>query len=148
MYTYKRSEHIDLPPAAVFNFVTNQEELPKWSPEVVKSEVEPAGPIKTGSKLNQIRKRGRKEMKTSVEVVTHDPPKMHAVKARVLGVDSTFTFTFDQENSGTRVELKAEIIGRGLGRLFESSMGRMMEQADDKLLERLKTVISAESSDK
>lgn len=36
MRTYKRSEFIDLPPQTVFGFLTNQEKIPAWSPEVLK----------------------------------------------------------------------------------------------------------------
>lgn len=113
-----------------------------------KSEVTTGGPVKAGSKLKQIRKRGQKEMTTVVEVVTHEPPKTHAVKARILGVDSTFTFTFEQENKGTRVQFEAKILGRGLGRIFEGPLAKTMEKSDDKLLERLKVAISKEVSNK
>ena len=148
MRTYKRSEFIDLQPQTVFDFVTNQEKIPAWSPEVVKSEVATEGPLKPGSKLRQIRKRGQKEMRTVVEVIAHEPPKTHAVKARILGVDSTFAFSFNQENGGTRVQFEAKIIGRGFGKLFERPLARMMENADDKLLERLKSAIGKELTSK
>ena len=138
MITYTRTELIARPPQEVFDFAVDQANLPIWSPEVVRAEVVGGGEVQLGSTLRQIRMNKGKEMVTDVEVIVHDRPGRHTVRARMFSVETTFEFTFrPTDDGGTRAQMKASVQGRWFGKLMERTMARMMESGDDRLMARL-----------
>ena len=141
MHRFSRQGVIRAQPHQVFDFVTDQSKLPLWSPEVVSSEVKGGGPVQEGSRLVQRRKQGGRTRTNAVEVVTHDRPRKHAVRTRIMGVEMNFAFSFWPEGSGTKVTFDCTCEGKGLGRLMEGMMAKAVETADDQRIERLKTVI-------
>jgi uncharacterized protein YndB with AHSA1/START domain len=141
MITYTRARQIARTPEEVFDFVTDQSNLPTWSPEVVRSEVGGGGEIEVGSVLRQVRMNKGKEMTTEVEVVAHERPRLHTVATRVFSVDATFDFTFRDEDGVTRAQMKATVEGRRFGVFLEKTMARMMEAADALAMTRLKEVL-------
>ncbi len=141
MITYTRARRIKRTPGEIFDFVTDQANLPQWSPEVVRSEVVGGGEIEVGSILRQVRLNKGKEQTTDVEVIAHDRPHLHAVSARVFSVDATFEFTFRDEDGVTLAQMKATVEGRWFGKFLEKTMARMMEAADAQAMTRLKEVL-------
>ena len=142
MHRFSRQGLIEAQPHQVFDFVTDQAKLPLWSPEVVSSEVAGGGPIALGSTLVQRHRQGPSTMTNRVTVVTHERPKTHAVRTRVLGVEMQFTFSFFPEGRATRVTFDCSCEGKGLGMLLEGTMAKMVEKADDQRLERLKAAMA------
>lgn len=147
MITYTRARQIARTPEEVFEFVTDQANLPRWSPEVVRSEVVGGGEIEVGSILRQVRMNKGKEMTTEVEVVAHERPGLHTVRAREFSVEATFEFTFRDEDGVTRAQMKATVEGRWFGKFFEKTMARMMESADALAMTRLKEVMEGGPDD-
>lgn len=141
MHRFSRQGVIRAQPHQVFDFVTDQAKLPLWSPEVVSSEIAGGGPIEVGTRFVQKRRQGGRTMTNKVEVTTHDRPRTHAVKTRIMGVELSFTFSFWPEGSATKVTFDCSCEGKGLGRLMEGMMARMVEKADDQRIERLKAAI-------
>lgn len=76
-------------------------------------------------------------MASDVEVIEHDPARRHTVRTRVLGVEARFAFEISGREEGSTVRMTGEVTGSGLSRLLEKPLGRMMEKADDRALERL-----------
>lgn len=142
MHRYTRAGFIPLPPPQVFDYFTDQRNLPKWSPQVVSSEVIGGGPVQQGSKFLQKRKQGKREMVSEVSVIAHEPPKLHTVRAKVMGVQTTFSFTCEPEGQGTRMSMSGEILGKGLARLWEGFFAKMIEQADDKVIDQLRDALA------
>ncbi len=143
MITYTRARQIARSPEDVFDFVTDQANLPEWSPEVVRSEVVGGGEIGVGSVLRQVRMNKGKEMTTEVEVIAHERPGIHTVRTRDFSVEATFEFTFRDEDGITLARMKATVVGRWFGKLLEKTMARMMESADAQAMDRLKGVLES-----
>ncbi len=142
MHTYTRSGLIPLPPQQVFDYLTDQKNLPKWSPQVVSSEVMGGGPVQVGAKLLQKRRQGKREMVNEVSVIEHEAPRRHTVRTRVMGVQTTFTFSCEPEGQGTRMTMSGEILGKGVARLWEGFFAKMIEQADDKVVDQLRAAVA------
>ena len=139
MFSFSRSKFIQVPPEFLFDFATDQINLPKWSPEVIRSDVIGGGPVQRGARLKQERRRGKGSFSTELTVVEHERPSRHSLTALVLGFYATFRFSFAAEGEGTRAQFDARIVGKGLvNRLFEAFIGRTIERTDDRVLERLK----------
>lgn len=66
MSTFSRQIIINKTPEELFDYVTNQQNLPKWSHQVIKSEVKGGGPVSQGSILLQSRKQGKRTMNSEV----------------------------------------------------------------------------------
>ena len=143
MHQFSRQGVIRAQPHQVFDFVTDQSKLPLWSPEVVSSEVAGGGPVQAGSRLIQKRRQGGRTTTNQVEVVTHDRPRKHAVRTRILGVEMNFAFSFWPEGAATKVTFDCSCEGRGIGRLMEGMMSRAVEKADDQRIARLKEAMEA-----
>lgn len=141
MHRFSRQVVIHVQPHRVFDFLTDQSKLPLWSPEVVSSEVKGGGPVKVGSKLIQKRRLGRRVMTHQVEVTTHDRPRTHAVRIRIMGVELSFSFSLWPEGRGTKVTVACVSEGRALAKLWEGKMVRIVEKAADQRIERLKAAI-------
>lgn len=141
MHRFSRQGVINAQPHQVFDFVTDQSKLPLWSPEVVSSEVAGGRSIEAGSRLLQKRRQGRRTMSNEVEVTTHDRPRTHAVKTRIMGVEMHFIFSFWPEGKGTKVTFDCSCEGKGLARLWAGRMAQLVEQADDQRIERLKAAM-------
>jgi len=141
MSTYQREIVINEIPKRLFEYVTEQDNLPAWSPQVIKSEVKGGGPIEKGSILIQTRKQGNRTMTSEVEVIRHDPPNCHAVVARMMGVTATFNFEFEDKDGATKLTMTGDVKGKGLGIFVAPLLKMMMEKGDDKVLENLKKVI-------
>jgi uncharacterized protein YndB with AHSA1/START domain len=138
MHTFTRQGVIRAQPHQVFDFVTDQSKLPLWSPEVASSEVKGGGPMAVRSILVQKRKVGRRTTTNVVEVTIHDRPRTHAVRTRILGVEMQFTFKFWPEGRGTKVTFECVCEGRGITKLWEGMVARMVERSDDERIEQLK----------
>ena len=141
MHRFSRQGVIKAQPHQVFDFVTDQSKLPLWSPEVVSSEVAGGGPIEAGTKLVQKRRQGPRTMTNEVTVTTHDRPRTHAVRTRIMGVELTFTFSFWPERAATKVTFDCTCEGTGLARLWAGKMAKAVERADDQRIERLKAAM-------
>ena len=141
MHRFSRQGLIKAQPHQVFDFVTDQSKLPLWSPEVVSSEITGGGSLAPGMKLTQVRRQGVRTMTNTVEVIAHDRPKSHAVRTRILGVEMTFAFSFWPEGSSTKVTFDCTCEGKGLGKILEGTMAKMVEKADDQRIERLKAAM-------
>jgi uncharacterized protein YndB with AHSA1/START domain len=143
VHRFSRQGVIRAQPHQVFDFVTDQSKLPLWSPEVVSSEVAGGDPIRAGSRLIQKRRHGGRTMTNEVVVTTHERPRTHAVRTRLLGVEMSFTLSFWPEGSGTKVTFDCTCEGKGLGRLMEGMMARSVEKTDDQRIERLREAMEA-----
>jgi carbon monoxide dehydrogenase subunit G len=143
MHRFSQTEFIEAAPERVFDFVTNQENLPRWSPEVVRSEVIGGGPIRAGAKLRQVRRQGGRQMTSEIDVAIHEPPTRHVVKTRIMGVDASFAFTFEPEGAGTRARFDCEMGADGIARLWAGLLARMVEKTDDKRLANLKAAMAS-----
>lgn len=80
-------------------------------------------------------------MSNEVEVTTHDRPRTHAVKTRIMGVEMQFTFSFWPEGKSTKVTFDCNCEGKGLARLWAGRMAQLVERADDQRIERLKAAM-------
>ena len=141
MSSYQREVVVNETPERLFDFVTEQKNLPLWSPQVVKSEVKGGGPVTKGSILIQTRKQGNRTMTSEVDVIRHDRPINHTVTTRMMGVIATFTFAFEKHEGSTKVTMTGDVKGKGFGVLVAPLLKMAMEKGDDKVLENLKKVI-------
>ncbi|MDD5095079.1 MAG: SRPBCC family protein [Dehalococcoidia bacterium] len=141
MASVTREIIINETPERLFDYVTNQENLPKWLLQIAKSEVKGGGPIQRGSILIQTLKQGNWSIDSEAEVIKHDRSYSHIVSTRIMGVETTISFDFQaQENDRTKITLISKVRGRGLGVFLVPMVEETMTKSDV-YLENLKQLV-------
>jgi carbon monoxide dehydrogenase subunit G len=138
MAGFKRSVVIDRPVAEVFDFATDLANASRFLPNVTKTEMLTEGGMKPGAKFRETRAFNGKERSAVIEIVEHKKPEVHAARAAMMGLNAVYRFRFTPSDTGTRVDMEADVQGNLLWKLFLGMMSRMMEKEDGQYLERLK----------
>lgn len=138
---FQRSVLIDRPVAEVFDFATDLKNAALFLPNVTSTEMLTEGGIKAGARFKETRGMKGKQHSAVIEVVEHEPPRVHAARAAMLGMQATYTFRFAPEGAGTRVDMVADVQGNLLWKLFLGMMARTMETEDGAYLDRLKAAM-------
>ncbi len=145
MATFQVSEYIEKPPAETFDFATDLERVSTWIPEIVRIEKLTPGGLAPGAKFRETRRMGSREHSAEIQVTEHERPIVHAASAQCMGCTATYRYLFKPEASGTRVELVADVVGRGLAALIAPLILAMMKKQDGGQLARLKAAIEKSS---
>ncbi len=143
MAKLENSISIDAPVEKIFNYISEQTNLPEIWPSLV--EITDMKPLPNGGYTNRwtykmagIRLSGTSE---DVEYVTNE----RIVSKTKGGVDSTQTWTLQPEGSGTKVTFGVEYTMPipVLGKLAETVITKMNEREGKTILENLKSVMEA-----
>ncbi len=107
--------------ADVFAYIADLERHGEWQQAIVSAKVETEGPVRVGTRVAEVRSvPGGRQMATTYEMTEFEPPG----KASFEGVDGpvraygTVTVETVGDGSSSRVTLRLELKGHGLGRLL------------------------------
>lgn len=139
------SEWINASPEHVFGVMRDPDQARSWMPGLTAMEVEPPGPLETGSKFRETRKMFGKQHTVEFDVVGVEPGRSIELAAIDCGVSYFFTQSVAPENGGTRLTLDGRAEGGGLvARMMMKMMGvGMMRKALAKDLAALKGYIES-----
>ena len=95
------------PPSRVWDLVSDLPRLAEWSPQVVRSIARPRGPVRSGTRLLNLNRRGLLLWPTRAEVVRFEPGTHVAFRIKENG--STWSFTLEPlRDGGTRLVQRRE----------------------------------------
>jgi uncharacterized protein YndB with AHSA1/START domain len=137
---------IALPPEAVFAYVTDPTRFAEWQQGVVSGRMEGEQPHAVGEKCLTTRRIGGAERLVTA-VVTHiDPPRAWGVRGIDGPIRATVDVTVTPLNAGrrSRVEIKLDFVGHGIGKLLvplvvRRSARKEMPENMARLKQRLET---------
>jgi hypothetical protein len=137
---------IDKPIDAVFAFVANGENDPKFSPRVQEIEKTTEGPPRRGTVYRSTVKDAGMTTKREFELTEFEPPSKirwaerskNIVTARVGGYDLA-----PAGDGATRLVIFNELEGHGLGKLIEPLALRAARKDADAFANRIKTAVEA-----
>lgn len=141
MSTFTLTEHLNRPVAEVFAFATDPQNASRWLGDVTKVEVLTPGPMRVGSQFRETRMMNGKEHSAVIEVTEHAPPNRHAASATMMGVTATYHYTFSPNGEGTRIDMKAEVHGKGMAKLLVPMVLSTMKKHDGDQLVKLKAAM-------
>jgi uncharacterized protein YndB with AHSA1/START domain len=132
--------NIARPPHEVFSVVTDLDQLPKWQPAVVDTQLLEDGPLRRGSRIKETREVRGKRLEQVVEISALDPGREFGLRIveGPLPVHGDLTFT-PTEDGGTKLHMHAfgqangamrllqPLLNVGLKREFRSQYGRLKE---------------------
>ena len=132
---------IDQPPAMVFAFVADHENLPAWTVGVRNSERLTGGPPASGSRYRVEGKLLGRTIRSSYQVTAFEPDCGFAGTMTSPMFGFTEQYRFEPDGAGTRVSMSATVEPQGIFRLLTPIMTagvRRQVRADHR---RLKTVL-------
>jgi uncharacterized protein YndB with AHSA1/START domain len=136
---------IDRSPQAVFSVVTDLERLPDWQPAIVRVEPLQDGPLRTGSRLKEVRQVRGKRLEQIVEIAALVPARR--LELRIvegpLPVHGDLTFSLT-EGGGTRLHMHAYGRANGALRLLEPLLTLGLKREFRGQYRRLKELVEAE----
>ena len=129
------------PPEAVFDFVADERNEPRFNPQMLSIEQLTPGPIGLGTRFRaKVASRGRL-VKIVIEFTAFERPRRLASATRMSGMDIRGTLTFDPVPEGTRMRWHWELAPRGLLKLLTPLIARMGRQQEEAIWAGLKRVL-------
>jgi hypothetical protein len=101
--------HVEAPPVDVWRLVSDVTRMGEWSPECRKVLLLGGKPVRVGSRMVGINRRGLAVWPTVSTVVRLDPERAVAWKTRESG--ATWTYELEGEEAGTRLTGRRDLHG-------------------------------------
>ncbi len=140
--SFTRQARINAPRDAVWSFMTNLENAPKWIPGVSETRQTSQGPMGTGAVIRETRTIGKRTETYDIKVSAFEPPKRYAAAAQAGKAEFEYTYELAEAGGSTDITMKATARGKGLiTKMFISVGMRFMEKIDGDQLERLKKTV-------
>ena len=136
---------IDRSPQEVFSAVTDLERLRDWQPAVVDVELLGDGPLRTGSRLKEVRQVRGKRLEQIVEIAAHEPGRRFGLRIveGPLPVHGDLTFS-PVEGGATRLHMHAYGHANGAMRLLQPLLTVGLKREFRRQYLRLKGLLEAE----
>ena len=106
-------------PEDVFAYLDKLDRHGEWQPELVSSKIETEGPVRVGTRVDEVRKVPGGKRKLSYEITAHDPPRSSSFRGTNGPIRVVGTTTVDPAGEGrSRVTINLDFEGRGIGKLL------------------------------
>lgn len=139
MFRYRRTIDIARPPADVFAFLTDLDNLARWQPTI--RDVRWEGELGEGSEFEETRELLGRRARSRLEVTAFEAPREFSIRVVEGPVPLTVRHLLEPVNGGTRLTLEAEGEPGGLMRLAAPLAERAAARQAGQDLERLKRLI-------
>jgi uncharacterized protein YndB with AHSA1/START domain len=140
MIQHEVTIHINRPVEQVFTFLADTKNLRTWQSGLVENEQLTEGPLRVGSRFREVRRTGPRNSEIQAEMTVFEPNKRFATKT-LTKPQVTVSYTFDEENGGTRLTHKFVMITSGFMRLLEPLIAGSMKKDSDSDFEKLKHIL-------
>jgi carbon monoxide dehydrogenase subunit G len=121
MQRVERTARISAPPAEVFAYLADLDNVADWQSGVTSAERTSPGEMGVGSTAQVTRQLGGQRVTAPLTVTTYDPPRHLAIGSQVSGVkaDATLDLAPADDGSATELRFAMEIRGSGLTAFME-----------------------------
>ena len=140
MIKHKTSIHLNCAPAQVFPFLSDPQKLLLWQSDLIKSEVETAGPLRTGSRFREVRRMGRRETEIRGEISDFEPDRCLATRTETKP-HASVRYDLEPEEGGTRLRYVFTLQTAGLMRLMEPMIGTSIRKGTAANLAKLRQLL-------
>lgn len=113
MRAFTYTVHIDRPPDAVWDFMMDRRNSPRWNNLVRKVEVVTPGPTRVGSQLLVTLDAMGKTLQLTSEVWVCDRPRRYGVRNTRHNVTGVFEYLLEADQTGTTVQFSCDIQPHG-----------------------------------
>jgi uncharacterized protein YndB with AHSA1/START domain len=130
-------------PADVFAYLDELDRHGEWQGQLVSVEVETEGPTRVGSRAKETRKVPGGPQTYTYEITEHDPPRKASFRVLDGPVRAFGTMTVEPAGEGSRLTIRIDFEGHGLGKLIvpiaRRNARKQVPQDQVRLKERLES---------
>jgi uncharacterized membrane protein len=132
---------IDRPPAEVFDYMMDMENLPEWQSSAIEAHWE--GERAAGSRIKEVRRFLGKRIESELAVTEYEPNRRFCLKALSGPIPFSVEHTFEPTDGGTRIIFAGEGDAGGFFKLAEPVVARTAERQFKSDFETLKDLLEA-----
>ena len=140
MIQHEVTIHLNRPVEQVFAFLMDTTQLTTWQTNLIKIDKITEGPLRMGSRFQEVRRRGRKESRIQGEITAFEPNKRFETKTSTKP-QVTVSYLLEPEEGGTRVKHKFVMLTSGFMRLLEPMIAKSIREENNMDFENLKRVL-------
>jgi uncharacterized protein YndB with AHSA1/START domain len=97
------STRIDATPVAVFDFLADLDNLPRWQAGIVAAELTTPGPVGKGSRARVLRELMGRQLLMDFELIDHQPGRRLELASEASGIRVVAALDLVPEDSGTQL---------------------------------------------
>jgi uncharacterized membrane protein len=141
MPRFEQEVVIARPPADVFAYLVDLDNLPAWQGSVVEVRRDDDGRLRSGARFTEVRRLAGRRLESTIEVATLEPERELTLRAVSGPVRGTVRHLLEPAGGGTRVRIVGELAGGGLRGLAGPLLERAARREVEADLRRLKQVL-------
>jgi hypothetical protein len=139
---------IGRPVEVVFDYVADQTNEPQYNPNMVRAELDTAGPIGKGTRFrSSVRSAGR-TAEMLITIKGYDRPRLLASATTMKQLDIEYTLKFDPVPEGTRIQWSGEVRPKGGLRLMGPLVTWMGTRQEQRIWSSLKSHLESAPADR
>lgn len=139
MKQVERSARIGAPPAELFAYLADLDNLDEWMAGIVSAEVTSPGELGVGSTARVVRALGSQQVEAPLTVAEYDPPRSLVITSEVAGVSVAASLDLEPAaEAATDLRFAMEIRGSMLTRFMEPMIAGAAGGEIDASLERIR----------
>jgi carbon monoxide dehydrogenase subunit G len=139
MQRVERTATIGSPPAELFAYLADLDNLDEWMAGIVRAEVTSPGELGVGSTAHVVRALGSQQVEAALTVAEYDPPRHLVITSEVAGVRVAASLDLEPAaEEATDLRFAMEIRGSMLTRFMEPMIAGAAGGEIDATLERLR----------
>ncbi len=142
MITHEVTIHLDKPVEQVFAFLMDTTQLTTWQTNLIKIDKITEGPLRMGSRFQEVRRLGRRESEIQGEITAFELNKRFETKT-LAKPQVTVSYFLQPEDGGTRVKHKFVMLTNGFMRLLEPLIAKSIREENDADFKNLKRVLES-----
>jgi len=142
MIQHELSIYLNRPVEQVFAFLADTGKLSTWQSNLIKIEQLSAGPLGTGSRFREVRRMGPRESEVQAEIIAFEPNRRFETKT-LTKPQVTVSYSFEREDSGTRLDYKFVMLTSGMMRLLEPMIAGSIKKESESDFSNLKRVLES-----
>jgi uncharacterized protein YndB with AHSA1/START domain len=127
-------------PTAVFEYLAQFENVPRWNYAIAETRKTAAGPVAVGATYRQ-RRTPPRPAEEAFEVIEFEPPVRLAIRGDFGPFSGVLRYTLAPDGEGTLLTNEAELAGRGVASLLGAVTGGRVRDAMAANLGELKAIL-------
>ena len=135
---FTRDGVIHASPERVFSVISDLDQTRQWMPAIERIDVVTPGPFRQGTVWRETRNAGKRTLESTIRVTGFEKPSRLDLEVESRPMKGQISFRLTPKEESTAVHYEAQMQGRGLMRLMSGMMNRMMAEADNHIIDRLK----------
>ena len=142
MIQHEVTVHLNRPVEQVFAFLMDTTKLTTWQTNLIKIDKITEGPLRLGSRFQEVRRLGRRDSEIQGEITAFEPNKRFETKT-LTKPQVMVSYFLEPEEGGTRVKHRFVMMTSGLMRLLEPLIAKSIREENDLDFRNLKRLLES-----